>query len=212
MKLRANDRILFIGDSITDCGRSFNNDEDLGLGYVFLAGNLLLGKVPHLHLKVFNRGIGGNKLLDLEKRWETDCLAVNPDILTVFIGINDIWHNRTNGTPIDQEYLNDFDRRYRQLLVQMTEQNPAIQLILIQPFVLPILEDRLAWKNELNLMNQIIANIANDFKAELIPLSDHFEQLLTESDPLEFTVEDGVHPTPVGHGVIANQWLNRINF
>lgn len=210
MKLKANDRILFIGDSITDCGRSYEDDKALGSGYVFIAGNLLLGKFPDLHLSVQNRGISGNKLIDLVNRWQSDCLDLNPDILSVYIGINDIWHHRTDGIPIDQSYLDNFEQQYRDLLTQARQLNPELQLILIQPFVLPTLEERLEWSIELNQMNQIIAQIAKDFDAELIQLSDHFNRLLKHSAPLDFTVEDGVHPTALGHGVIANQWLNLI--
>lgn len=164
-----------------------------------------------MNLQVFNQGIGGDKLVDLANRWQTDCLDFEPDLVSIFIGINDVWHHRNSETPIDKDYIATFDQTYRRLLTELRQQNPEVQIVLMQPFVLPTLEDRLDWKEELDPMIAVINQITSDFDADLIPLSEHFNTLVETYDPNLFTVEDGVHPVGVGHGVIASQWLEKLD-
>ena len=93
---------MFQGDSITDSGRNkedngFNTSRALGSGYPLLAGAALLEKYAGLDLKIYNKGISGNKVYQLAERWDKDCLDIKPDILSILIGVNDIWH-KLNGT------------------------------------------------------------------------------------------------------------------
>lgn len=210
MKLEQGQRILFIGDSITDAGRDYSNHYDLGNGYAHMAGSLLLGRYADLQLEVMNRGINGHKLHDLAERWQRDCLALKPDILSVMIGINDIWHHRSAGQPIDAAYLANFKKTYRQLLNQARQENPKLQIVLLQPFLLPLPQDHLEWEQELMPMTASIEAVAAEFGAEYIPLHEHFKQLVKVSPAEHFTIEDGVHPTRVGHGVIASKWLDQV--
>lgn len=210
MQLKMKDRILFIGDSITDCGRNYQDEYDLGNGFSQLAGNLVLGKYPTLDLTVHNRGINGDKLSDLSARWSKDCLALRPDTVTVLIGVNDIWHNRSMDRLIDEAYLAEFDRTYRKLLIELKETNPKVQLIILQPFILPMSIDRLEWRQELQQMHRVIEAIAKDFQADYIEVDDYLMSLSKEIPPQKLTSNDGIHPTQIGHGVIANLWLENI--
>ena len=128
--------ILFQGDSITDSGRnkeenSCNNARALGSGYPMLAGATLLEKFAQLNLKVYNKGISGNKVYQLAERWDKDCLEIKPDILSILIGVNDIWHKldgKYNGTV--EIYKNDFIA----LLERTKKALPAVKLIICEPF------------------------------------------------------------------------------
>lgn len=210
MKLAQGQRVLFIGDSITDAGRDYDNYYDLGNGYAHMAGSLILGRYADLQLEVLNRGINGHKLQDLAERWQKDCLALKPDILSVMIGINDIWHHRSAGQPIDAQYLATFKDTYRHLLKKARQENPKLHILLLQPFLLPLPADHTDWETELVPMTEIIEGIATEFNAQYIPLHEHFKQLVKVSPAEHFTIEDGVHPTRVGHGVIASQWLDQV--
>lgn len=211
MKLAQGQRVLFIGDSITDAGRDYDVYYDLGNGYVHMAGSLILGRYADLQLEVLNRGINGHKLQDLAERWQKDCLELKPDILSVMIGINDIWHHRSAGQPIDGAYLANFKETYSRLLTQARQENPDLQIVLLQPFLLPLPSDHLEWEQELQPMTEILEAVAVEFKAQYIPLHDHFKRLVQTSAAEHFTIEDGVHPTRVGHGVIADQWLELVD-
>ncbi|SEK60064.1 GDSL-type esterase/lipase family protein [Carnobacterium iners] len=93
MKLNKNDTILFIGDSIADVGRIREDLKDLGKGYPLLTASYLLERYPELELTFLNRGISGDKVTDLTNRWKEDCLELQPDIISILVGINDVWHN-----------------------------------------------------------------------------------------------------------------------
>ena len=130
--------ILFQGDSITDCGRDRNSNrcntmEQFGSGYVlFTATQLLEGKAA-LQPKIYNRGISGNKVYQLRERWEIDCLAFQPDVLSILIGVNDYWHTLTHGYKGTVEtYENDL----RALLKYTKEKLPNTQIVLCEPFTL----------------------------------------------------------------------------
>ena len=211
MQLKVKDRILFIGDSITDSGRDYQNEYDLGSGFSHLAGSLVLGKYPRLDLAIFNRGLNGDKLSDLSARWSKDCLALKPDIVTILIGVNDIWHNRTMGQLVDAAYLAEFDQTYRKLLIELKEENPKVQLVILQPFILPVPLDRLEWRQELKQMHRVIETVAEDFQADYIKIDDHLMDLVNEMPTSKLTGSDGIHPTRVGHGVIANLWLENLS-
>lgn len=207
MQIKANQRILFIGDSITDCGRDYYNKYDLGQGFAHIAGSMILGKYPELNLQILNRGVNGNKLTDLAARWQTDCLDLKPDSVTLLIGVNDIWHNRTAGRQLAASDFTEFNNIYRNLLQTLREINPHVQLVLLQPFILPVPIDRLKWRGELRQLNKLIESIARDFEADYIRVDDHFMHLTKAIPPQKLTGGDGIHPTRVGHGVIANMWI-----
>ncbi|MGH2352531.1 MAG: SGNH/GDSL hydrolase family protein [Chloroflexota bacterium] len=127
-------KVLFIGDSITDCGRRAEPHAPYGNGYVHLARAFLLARYPELGLEIVNRGIGGNTVRDLATRWEADVIAEQPDWLSVKIGINDVW--RTIANRLDEAVpLDEYEATYRRLLTQARERTNA-RLILMEPYVI----------------------------------------------------------------------------
>jgi acyl-CoA thioesterase-1 len=202
MLINADDRILFTGDSITDAGRSREKPEELGVGYVALAAAHLQARLASPHLKIFNRGIGGNRACDLLKRVDSDLLALKPTVVSILIGINDTWRRYDSNDPTE---VKAFERDYRMLLEKVTQQIQA-RLVLLEPFVLHVPADRFNWREDLNPKIDVVRKLAVDFGAELLPLDGLFAQAATQA-PAAYWAADGVHPTPAGHALIAETWL-----
>jgi lysophospholipase L1-like esterase len=202
------DIILFQGDSITDAGRnreetSFNNAAALGSGYALLAGANLLKKYPELDLKIYNKGISGNKVFQLADRWDTDCLGLKPNILSILIGVNDIWHKLTgnyNGTV--EIYRND----YISLLERTKKALPGIKLIICEPFAVPgvkAVDDK--WYPEFYSYQKTAREIADKFGAVFIPYQKIFDEALKHA-PGSYWTPDGVHPSLAGAQLMASAW------
>jgi lysophospholipase L1-like esterase len=131
---RQGQKLLFIGDSITDCGRRQPPHEPYGNGYVSLVRAFLLARYPALGLTIVNRGVSGNTVRDLADRWDNDVIALQPDWLSVKIGINDVW--RTVAGQLDRAVpLDVYEATYRQLLAR-TQQETSSRLILMEPYVI----------------------------------------------------------------------------
>jgi len=202
MLINANDRILFTGDSITDCGRARDNDENLGGGYPALTAALLQARLASPQLKIFNRGIGGNRVSDLLKRVDADLLALQPTVVSILIGINDTWRRYDSNAATDAKA---FERDYRTLLEKIALHLEA-RVVLLEPFLLHVPEDRYAWREDLNPKIDVTRKLAVEFGAELLPLDGLFAQAATQA-PAAYWANDGVHPTTAGHALIAETWL-----
>lgn len=201
--------ILFQGDSITDAGRnkedkSFNNSRALGSGYPMLAGAALLEKYAALNLKVYNKGISGNKVYQLAERWDKDCLEIKPDILSILIGVNDIWHKldgKYNGTV--EIYKNDFIA----LLERTKKALPGVKLIICEPFAVrgvKAVDDK--WYPEFYDYQKAAREIANRFGATFIPYQKVYDEARKHA-PGAYWTADGVHPTLAGAQLMAAAWL-----
>lgn len=203
MKLQTNDLILFQGDSITDAGRNKEDPTHLGSGYVRIIASILGARLPERALRFLNRGISGNRTKDLVERWHNDCLAIRPDVLSIMIGINNVWRRYDQNDPTD---VSVFEEEYRAILVQAQE--AGIQkIILLEPFIVPVSEDWEARRDDLDPKIQVIRRLAREFQARLIALDSIFAAACTLA-PSEYWAPDGVHPTAAGHGLIADAWLN----
>ena len=202
MLIHANDRILFTGDSITDCGRNRESADSLGAGYVAITAAHLQSRLASPELKIFNRGISGNRAADLLARIEPDLLALRPTVISILIGINDTWRRYDSGNATDAK---TYERHYRALLEQVTSRLEA-RLILLEPFLLHVPPDRFNWREDLNPKIDVVRQLAIDFDAELLPLDGLFAQAATQA-PAAYWAADGVHPTPAGHALIAETWL-----
>jgi lysophospholipase L1-like esterase len=201
--------ILFQGDSITDAGRdrennSFNNPQALGSGYAMLAGAELLEKHAALDLKVYNKGISGNKVYQLAERWDKDCLEIKPDILSILIGVNDLWHKldgHYNGT-IDI-YKNDFIA-----LIERTKKTlPDVKLIICEPFAVKgvkAVDDK--WYPEFYGYQDAARGIAKQFNATFVPYQKIYDEAQKQAPGVYWT-PDGVHPTLAGAQLMAHAWL-----
>lgn len=202
--------ILFQGDSITDAGRDrgayyANNGKGLGGGYVKDIAFNLLGSHPGHNLKIYNRGISGHKVPQLDARWDDDCLNLKPDLMSLMIGVNDYWHKfngRYDGTA---QLYNDglralLDRTYKAL--------PNMKLILLEPFAVAggsaITE---IWNKDFTPYRDFARAIASDYNATLIPTHTLFQNALKEA-PASYWCPDGVHPSLAGGHLIANAWID----
>jgi lysophospholipase L1-like esterase len=195
--LKENTVILFQGDSITDCGRNREDPDSLGDGYVNLITETLSDRYSQSNLKFVNRGISGDKIRDLQLRWNTDCVNVKPGILSILIGVND-----TLITPKEQ-----FEEGYRMLLRESTRAlNPKI--ILCEPFLL--LGDNNAYRDDLNPKIEIVHKLSDEFCTLLLPLDKIFRDSCSIHPP-EYWAPDGVHPTPAGHALIAKSWIKYVD-
>jgi lysophospholipase L1-like esterase len=212
IQLMKNNVILFQGDSITDAGRNktdqgFNSARILGSGYAMLAAADLLEEHAALNLKIFNRGISGNKVFQLADRWDEDCLEIKPDILSILIGVNDFWHKLDgtyNGTI--EIYRNDFTA----LLERTMKALPNLKLIIGEPFAVPgikAVDEK--WYPGFWDYQKAAREIAASFGAELIPYQSIFDEAQKQAPGVYWT-EDGVHPSLAGAQLMAEAWLETI--
>jgi lysophospholipase L1-like esterase len=208
--LGKNTVILLQGDSITDAGRDKDNSISnslpmLGNGYsLFIAGQLL-AKEPARQLKIYNRGVSGNKVFQLRERWETECLAIRPDVLSILIGVNDYWHTLSGeykGTA--EVYEND----YRDLLNHTKEKLPNVQLVIGEPFALSggaAIEDN-RWFPAFGAYRRAAKKLADEFGAVFVPYQAGFDAAVKLA-PARYWSYDGVHPDLPGRQLMANLWL-----
>lgn len=209
MKLEKNNTLLFIGDSITDVGRNREEYDNLGHGFPLMIAAYLQALYPEKRLNFLNRGIGGDTLIDLKNRWEEDCLDVNPDIVTILIGINDTWRNPHPEKKVSDDEINEFEANYRYLLKTLLHRTDS-KVILMEPFVLPYPKDRMIWREDLDKRIQIVRKMAREYQTELIPLDGLMNAVGIKNGFSYYTGEDGVHPTNAGHGTIAKFWLDSV--
>jgi acyl-CoA thioesterase I len=202
--LQDQDLVLFIGDSVTDCGRSFENDANLGSGYAALIAAWYSALHPQQEVGFLNRGISGNRVRDLRARWASDCLAPRPTLVSVLIGINDTWRRYDSNDPTSTA---DFERDYRAIL-DSTRDTLGARLVLCEPFVLPVPADRKAWRVDLDPRIQVVRQLAGEYGATLVPLDGIFAQAAAARRDPAFWTPDGVHPSPAGHALIAQAWLS----
>jgi lysophospholipase L1-like esterase len=204
--------ILFQGDSITDAGRDrdsseFNDPGGLGPGYVLLVAAALLQKYAQLDLRFYNRGISGNKVYQLAGRWDKDCLELKPDVLSILIGVNDIWHKLNgdyNGTV--DIYRND----YIALLERTRKALPDVQLVICEPFAVPgikAVNDK--WYPEFYSYQKAAREIADKFGAVFIPMQKLFDEAQKQA-PGSYWTPDGVHPSLAGAHLMAGAWFETI--
>lgn len=199
--------VLFQGDSITDSGRDRNSKDAnasgaLGSGYPLLVAAAALAAHPDRELKFFNRGISGNKVPDLEARWRTDTLDLQPDVLSILIGVNDFWHKLDHGYT---GTVRDYEQQYAALLDETRKALPRTQIIVLEPFVLRCGAVTARWFPEFDERRAAAARVAKQAGVRFVALQSVFDQKTQSSRP-EYWAADGVHPTPAGHGLIAEHW------
>ena len=202
--------VLFQGDSITDARRDkkkfanrANDPRALGDGYPFLIAGPLLKENPSKGYKVFNRGISGNKVPDLQKRWQKDCLEMKPAVLSILIGVNDIWHKmdgRYEGT------VEDYRTGFTELLSQTKNELPDLKLVICEPFALRCGAVKDQWYPEFDLRRAVAAEVAEAAGAIWIPFQTMFDTAIAEGTEPQYWVPDGVHPSIAGHTLMAQTW------
>ena len=203
--------VLFQGDSITDCGRNRTADAPnsagaLGNGYALLVAAAELAARPERGLRFYNRGFSGDKVPDLEQRWAADTIALKPDILSILIGVNDFWHTKTHGYT---GTVADYETAFAALLQATRRELPSVRLVVLEPFVLRCGAVDTGWFPEFDQRRAAAARVARQVNATFIALHDRFTALAARTSP-EYWAADGVHPTPAGHGYIAEQWRRAV--
>jgi lysophospholipase L1-like esterase len=201
--IKPNNTIVFIGDSITDAGRRESVYKPFGYGYVHFAANQLLAKYPDYNINIVNTGISGNTIRDLKSRWRKDCLDYKPDIVSILIGINDVWRFHTNRLN-EAVFLEDYKLIYEELLLQLKEQNNS-QIVLIEPFMFCNDTDNPMFYS---LQEYIYAvnKLAKQFNAVLVPLQKSINEIIHRVPPEKWS-EDMVHPYVWAHCWITERWL-----
>jgi len=203
--LELNQDIVFIGDSLTDADRDLPAYQPFGFGYVHFVANYLLARYPQLNLGIINTGIGGDTIRGLESRWERDCLRHNPDILSVLIGINDLWWQYANSGGFAEGVCPDeYELTYKQLLSR-AKQKCNCQLVLMEPFM--FCSDR---ENQmfhgLRTYIEIVHKLSEEFDAVLVPLQSRVDEQIKQVPPQKWSA-DSVHPYVWTHAWIALRWL-----
>ena len=197
--------ILFQGDSITDCGRSKTEQTDIGRGYPYLVSAELGLKEPTDH-SFFNRGISGNRIVDLYARIKCDIINLKPDVMSILIGINDVWHevSRQNGVDAPK-----FEKIYCMLIEEVLEALPDIKIMILEPFVLKgcaTIESWDTFASETKLRAEAARRVAEKYNLTFIPLQEMFDSMPDFVRP-DYWAGDGVHPTAAGHELISNEWI-----
>lgn len=201
MEIKKKSTILFLGDCITSSHRDYQNQEDLGDGYVARIAEA----IKNYRIKVINHGYDENKTIDLLNNYETNIKNINPDVVTIYIGMNDVWHHYTKGIETTNE---EFEYNFRTLLEKIkTDLN--IPIIIIEPFIIDITPEITKRREELWQKVDIIRKLAREYATEYIALDGSFASACIKH-PLTYYSLDGVHPTDEGHRFIARRWLRTI--
>ncbi len=197
--------ILFQGDSITDCGRDRSEPLSRGQGYMFLISSSLEARYPESRWVFLNRGISGNRVVDLAARWQEDCIDLKPDWVSVLIGINDCWRRFDSNQETSVE---DYEDGYRALLRRTVTETQA-KLILCEPFLIPHPPEIEQWRLDLDPKIHAVRRLAREFDAMLVPFDGAFASVATRREP-SFWAHDGVHPSGAGHALMAEVWLRTV--
>ena len=199
-------KILFQGDSITDMFHSRENDGFLGMGYPILVSAELGCKYPTQY-EFLNRGISGNRIVDLYARIKSDVINLKPDILSILIGINDVWHElneRYNGVDAEKYY-----KIYSMLIDEVKKALPDIKIMILEPFVLKAGATEENWdyfSTETAKRREMAKLIAEKYGLKYVPLQEKFNEA-EKSAPASYWLWDGVHPNFSGHEIIKREWI-----
>lgn len=207
MLFTAGQKVVFIGDGITDSGRR-DRAIPFGNGYVGMIRNLLVGRYPELKLTIVNRGIDGNTVADLAERWEQDAVGERPNWLSVHIGINDVW--RAFGRhPHQAVPVGEYETILRRLL-DRAKQATGTELILMTPYVIRADRTEPA-RQTMDSYGAVVARLAADYGATLVDTQAAFDQALQHSTPGDLA-RTQIHPVGPGHALLALAFLRAIGF
>ena len=195
--------IVFQGDSITDAHRSREEEHFRGSGYVTMTAGKIGVDFPGQY-RIFNRGVSGDRSVDLYARMKMDILNFNPDLLTILIGVNDTWSafSRNNGVAVDK-----FERIYDMLLCEIKEELPQCNIVILEPFVLPGTATEAYWQafsRDVALRQQVCRKLCEKYVLTFVPLQKQLEALAAQCSN-DYVLFDGVHPTFAGHELISRE-------
>ena len=206
MKTQPNSTLVMIGDSITDCGR-FYDPRGLGNGYVRFVDDALQEKDPQLSIKIINKGVSGNTVRDLKARWQQDVLDLNPDWLSIMIGINDVWQQIDHWLPeAHWVKIDEYEQTLDELIGLVA---PSLNgLILMTPYVLQ-LDKTDEMRAKMDRYGKIVCELAEKYDAIFVDTQIIFDKVLEKTDTRELS-NDRVHMNAAGHRILANALLHAI--
>lgn len=199
-------RILFQGDSITDAGRDYNNNANLGRGYALMV-SAELGFSFANEYEFINKGISGNRVVDVYARLKRDIINLKPDVMSILIGVNDVGHEYTdnpNGVEAERYF-----KVYDMLIEEIKKALPDIKIMILEPFVLEGYATAAHYdefRREVELRAEKAKAIAEKYNLVFISLQEGFDKLC-KSATASYWISDGIHPTPAGHNFIKNEWI-----
>lgn len=198
-------KILFQGDSITDAGRDREDYHHLGNGYPKYAAAKLRAKMPSTDFEFIDLGISGHKVEDLKNRWQTDCVDIAPDLMSILIGVNDTWHHAGDKSWIPNDV---FEADYRYILEE-ARNIPNIKIIIMEQFLLPA-ADKEFFREDLDPKIQIVRKMAREYADAFIPLDGLLSahSLNIEDKASMSSSGDGVHPAPATADFIGGLWAD----
>ena len=211
--LSKGDTVLFQGDSITDAGRSREHAQEpntqpaMGNGYAWMAASALLTGRAADELQIFNRGISGHKVFQLADRWDKDCLDMKPDLLSILIGVNDIWHSR--GGNYD-DTVEVYERDFHALVERTRTALPDLKIVICEPFVLRCGAINDSWFPEFDHYRAAARRVCDTHKTAWVPFQTMFDEAIKYAPP-EHWAGDGVHPSPAGAALMAQAWTSVVN-
>lgn len=211
-KLKDRAVILFQGDSITDGNRGRNADPNhiLGHGYQFSIGSRVGADYPEKKFVFYNRGISGNKVNDLENRWQPDTLELKPDVLSILVGVNDASSVVFQREPVITVEM--YETTYNSLLEQTLVKFPDILFVLCEPFILPIgrvKENWEAYHADIVQRQAVVRKLASKYNAVFVGFQEVFDKACDKA-AADYWIWDGVHPTVAGHELMAREWLKQV--
>jgi len=199
-------KILFQGDSITDAGRARDNDVNVGVGYPLLVKASMGFEAPGKY-EFINRGISGDRVVDVYARIKKDIINIRPDVLSILIGVNDVWHDfaeSPNGVDADKYY-----RIFDMLIEEVKKSLPDVRIMIMEPFVLKGSGTEKNWdcfNSEVKKRAEMAKKIAKKYDLPYIALQQGLDEL-SENIEESYWLIDGVHPTAMGHEYIKREWL-----
>ena len=203
--------IVFQGDSITDSGRNFDSTIFEGHGYATMVKGLLGFEYPEKY-SFMNKGISGNRIVDVYARIKSDIINLKPDYLSILIGVNDVWHEFGHENGIE---TSKFEKIYSMMIEEIIEALPGVKIMILEPFVLKgsatasneKYEDLYPlFRREVEEKAKAAKRIAEKFSLPFISLQEKFDAVYNPDFP-DYWLRDGVHPKAPGHMLIAREWV-----
>ena len=198
-------RVLFQGDSITDANRMRDNDNYRGSGYPTLISGKLGVEFPNKY-EFLNRGISGNRVVDLLARVNADRINLKPDIMSILIGVNDVWHELSTQNGVSAE---NYEKIYNMLIDEVCSALPEIKIIILEPFVLKGVVTEEKWgefRSEVEKRAAAAKRVADGHGLPFAELQKKFDDA-EKLAPADYWLIDGVHPTAAGHELISQEWI-----
>ena len=199
-------KIVFQGDSITDAGRDKRNYHDVGPGYPKYASELMCENHPDTEFEFINFGISGNRTSQLFDRLYNDALAFDPDVISILIGINDVWHR--HGSNKIKTTDAQIELNYRSILQRIKNESHA-KILIMAPFILDA-EVPEGMRDELDAILPVIRGLADEFADAYIPLDEIFEEALKTQPEALYYSKDGVHPNENGRAFIGKLYAEAV--